>query len=64
MKGSTLARIWLAPLLIGLLSLFGLVVALLADGWGDILSWVALAVPVLVCIYYWAGRGQPKSQRN
>jgi len=52
MKSSSFRRLWLAPLLLGLLSLLGLVVALLADGWGDALSWLALGVPVWVCLYY------------
>ena len=42
-------RIWGAPAALGVLSLVGLVAALVADGWGDALSWVALAVPAIVC---------------
>lgn len=52
MRRSTFKRVWLAPLIMALLSLFGLVVALLADGWGDLLSWLALGVPVWACFYY------------
>ena len=43
-------QIWGAPVAIGLVSLIGLVAALLADGLGDVVSWIALAVPVIVCV--------------
>ncbi|KMS58964.1 MULTISPECIES: hypothetical protein [Sphingobium] len=36
-----------APLVIGVLSLFGLVAALAGEGPADWLSWAALALPVL-----------------
>ena len=50
-------QIWRWPLLLGLLSLVGLVAALVADGPGDALSWAALGVPAGVCA--WAfGRGR------
>lgn len=52
---SLLGPIWRAPLALALLSLFGLVAALLADGVWDLLSWSALGVPVAVCAWY-AGR--------
>lgn len=42
-------RIWGIPVALGALSLVGLVAALVADGWGDALSWVALTVPAVVC---------------
>jgi hypothetical protein len=44
--------IWRRPALLALLSLFGLIAALLADGVWDLLSWAALAVPVAVCAWY------------
>lgn len=44
--------IWRGPTLLALLSLFGLVAALLADGLWDLLSWMALGVPVAVCAWY------------
>ena len=43
---------WRAPALLALLSLFGLVAALLADGVWDLLSWTALGIPVAVCAWY------------
>jgi len=39
-------QIWGVPVVIGVLSLVGLVAALLGDGVADALSWLALAVPV------------------
>lgn len=44
--------VWRGPALLALLSLFGLVAALLADGLWDLLSWMALGVPVAVCAWY------------
>lgn len=42
------SRIWTAPAALGLASVVGLVAALLADGIGDVVSWLALAAPVAV----------------
>jgi len=44
--------IWRWPLVLAVLSLVGLVAALLADGPWDTLSWVALAVPVAVSAWH------------
>lgn len=41
-------EIWGAPIVIGVLSLVGLVSALLGDGIWDALSWLGLAIPVAV----------------
>jgi len=40
--------IWAMPVLLGLLTLVGLLVALVGDGIWDLVSVAALAVPVLV----------------
>ncbi|MGH8614832.1 MAG: hypothetical protein ACREYF_23095 [Gammaproteobacteria bacterium] len=45
-------RIWAAPITLGLVTSAGLIVALLADGVGDAVSWAALAIPVAVCCWY------------
>jgi len=50
MDAGRLRRIWLVPSILGLLSGVGLVAALLSDGPGDVLSWLALAVPVAVSL--------------
>lgn len=44
--------IWRWPTVLALLSLFGLIAALLADGVWDLSSWVALGVPVAACAWY------------
>lgn len=44
---STLVRTFAAPTLIALASLVGLVAALLGDGAFDIVSWIALSIPVI-----------------
>lgn len=56
-------RLWGWPLLLGLLSLSGLVSALVSHGWGDAWSWVALGVPVGVMAWYSRPRArQPQSR--
>ncbi|MNF56410.1 hypothetical protein D3C84_378960 [compost metagenome] len=42
------------PLLIGLLSVFGLVSALLDDGLYDAMSWFALGIPLVLVGGVWA----------
>lgn len=44
-------RIWAIPIAIGTLSSIGLTTALLADGYGDVLSWLTLSVPVLITVW-------------
>jgi len=46
MRAQTTKEIWAMPALLAALSVVGLTVALVADGLGDVLSWIALAVPV------------------
>lgn len=41
-----LRTIFAIPLLLGLASIAGLVVALTGDGWRDAAAWAALAIPV------------------
>ena len=43
---------WAVPVGLAALSAFGLLSALLGDGVFDLLSWFALAVPVVVCLRY------------
>jgi hypothetical protein len=44
--------IWTAPALLGVLTCVGLVSALLADGAGDWISWIALSIPVATVIAF------------
>lgn len=40
---------WVCPILLGLISLVGLLCGLLDDGWWDVASWVLLGLIVAVC---------------
>ncbi|WP_416305602.1 hypothetical protein [Neptunicella sp. SCSIO 80796] len=55
-RGLTTGQIWLRPLLFNLISLVGLISALLSDSWGDWLAWLTLGLPVLAIAYYWWGK--------
>ncbi|KIZ35957.1 MULTISPECIES: hypothetical protein [Rhodopseudomonas] len=46
-------RVYGAPLVIGALSLFGLLSALLLGDVGRVLSWFALALPLAICVRAW-----------
>jgi hypothetical protein len=45
-------QIFAAPVLIGVLSVVGLVAALVGDGWWDGVSWLTLAIPVLLYFFF------------
>jgi hypothetical protein len=45
-------QIWGMPIVLGLLSTLGLLSALLGDGPWDALSWVSLATPVFVSLWF------------
>lgn len=45
-------EIWVAPICLTLLSLIGLISALIDDDYGDIASWIALTIPLVVIFYY------------
>jgi hypothetical protein len=59
-------RIWRAPLVLALLTIVGLVSALLGDGWWDQLSAFALGVPVAMCAWYGlrGSRWRKRSERR
>lgn len=46
-------KVWGAPGLLGLLTAFGLLAALLGTGVWHGLAWLSLAVPILVAARYW-----------
>ena len=54
----TLWQIFRAPFWLGLLSLVGLIAALVGDSWYDTLSWLGLGIPVALTIWYgwWSPR--------
>lgn len=45
-------RLWTWPIALGVLSLSGLLSALVSDDWGDVWSWIALGVPVAVMAWH------------
>ncbi|MEL7560540.1 hypothetical protein [Stutzerimonas chloritidismutans] len=56
-------RIWLWPVVIAVLSLVGLIAGLVSEGAGDRLSWLALAVPVVISLHG-LRRCKPQSRRG
>lgn len=52
MSPRTPLQIWAAPAALAILSLVGLVVALLADGAADLVSWLALGVPAAAGVWF------------
>lgn len=62
----TLWEIFKIPLFIALVSVIGLVSALLGDGILDVLSWLLLSVPIYACRYlikFQSRQTTSKSQR-
>jgi len=47
------------PLLIGVLSIAGLLTALLSEGFGRYFSWIALGMPVAATVWFFARRKRP-----
>ncbi|RZU02345.1 hypothetical protein [Rivibacter subsaxonicus] len=46
-------KVWPVPIALGLITAVGLVAALLGDGWLNMLSWLALALPLVVIAVFW-----------
>lgn len=44
------------PTVLGVLSIVGLVSALVGDGFWDGVSWFALAIPIMLCGYFFLKR--------
>jgi len=51
-----LRQVFAAPLAIAVFSIVGLISALVGDDIWDVLSWLTLAVPVAVILWYWRRR--------
>ena len=45
-------HVWTTPLLLALVSLFGLISALVGDDFLDFLSWITLAIPLAVITWF------------
>jgi hypothetical protein len=52
----SLRQVFAAPMAIAILSGVGLVSALLGDDIWDVLSWLALTVPIVVILWRWLRR--------
>jgi len=48
----TLGQIFAAPIVVGVLSIVGLLAALIGDGWWDAASWLALTLPILLYLFF------------
>ena len=46
-------KIWQTPMLLTILTLFGLLAALLGEGIWHLLSWIAMLIPLVVVIWFW-----------
>jgi len=57
----SITQIFLAPAVISAVMAFGLVSALLGDGLWDKASWLALAVPLAIIVFY-VGRRSARGQ--
>ena len=54
-------HVWTIPLVLGALSLLGLIVGLVGEGLLNMISWVCLAIPLLVMGWF---IGKPKSAKR
>ena len=48
----TLGQIFAAPIVVGALSIVGLLAALIGDGWWDAVSWLSLTLPILLYLFF------------
>jgi len=55
-RRQTNGQIFAIPAVLGVLSIIGLVSALVGDGVWDGVSWVTLAIPILLCGYFFLRR--------
>jgi len=60
----TLGQIFAAPIVVGVLSIVGLLAALIGDGWWDVVSWLTLTVPVLLYVYFLMRRKRVRQAAN
>lgn len=58
---NSLWQVFRAPLCFGMLTLFGLLSALLGDGMWEVACWLALGAVCVATMYYWHRR--PAGQR-
>jgi di/tricarboxylate transporter len=53
MQNKNLTQIFKWPIVLGFLTLFGLIIALLEDGVLESVSLLALSIPIIVIIYFY-----------
>lgn len=53
MQNKNLKQIFKWPIVLGVLTLFGLIIALLEDGVLESISLFALSIPIIVIIYFY-----------
>jgi hypothetical protein len=65
MTGAEFRRVFAVPVLLAVVSLIGLLSALLGDGPWDAVSWIALGAMVVVAGWCWRSRDRsgPRSPR-
>lgn len=61
MRRKSLGQIFFIPVVLAVLSAAGLVAALVGDDLWDALSWLTLAVPAVICVYFPVWRPTLKS---
>ncbi|GAB3257639.1 hypothetical protein GCM10027347_20280 [Larkinella harenae] len=56
-------HIWIIPLVLALLSMIGLIAALVGDGMMDFVSWLTLGIPLVVIGWFVSRPQGPKRKR-
>lgn len=64
MSANARIRVWTAPIFLGVLATFGLISALLSEGFGDYLAWLTLGIPVAVVLWYAPPRRTQKDRTD
>lgn len=52
----SLRHIFLAPFILAVCGLTGLILGLTGDGWRDIAAWILLGLPLLFFVKHWRAR--------
>jgi hypothetical protein len=55
-RRQTNGQIFAIPMVIGILSVIGLLSALIGDGVWDAVSWLTLGIPIVLCVYFFVRR--------
>jgi hypothetical protein len=59
-------RVWATPIVLGVLTSFGLISALVSDDAGDVLAWLTVGAPVAVVLWClrWRAQGERQDSRD